>query len=708
MTTRKPIRTALAGLVACLVTGATGAVGAAEEAAEPAAARPVITLQETVITASRTDHTLETVAGHVSVVSASELRHAPAQTLDDVLRQTPAFSLFRRSSSQVAHPTTQGVSLRGIGASGASRTLVLLDGMPLNDPFGGWVQWGKVSRHQLERVEILRGGGAHMWGNQALGGVIYLVSKPPTDRPLSVQVSSGNRTTGELAVSSARKVGGWGIGIDGQLATTAGYPVVRKDQRGTIDQEADSANRGLRISLRRELSPAAVFTAQAGVFSESRGNGTPLTENGTEAGYVAGRGVWTRSGGGRLTISGFAQKQQFESLFSAQAQDRSSERPALDQFDVPSTALGASVEWLAPAGKRHGLGAGSDVRWSRGETNEDYRNLTGQFSRRRRAGGDQLVLGTYLQDAVVIDERWRLTVGSRLDLWRSMSAQRRELDLEGGGVLRDDDFAARSEWVFSPRAGVRFAPTSRLFLRASVHRNFRAPTLNELYRPFRVRNDITEANERLDLERLFGIDLGVDCYGARWRGQLSGFWNRVDDAVVNMTLAPGLGAVVEPCGFVPEGGSCRQRRNVDRVRARGIEADVTGSKGFWTASARYALTDSEITRSNARPALRGRRVPQVPRHRLALHLAFERPRLARLALHFRHTGAQFENDANTIELEGFRTVDLSVERPVGADRSVFATVENIFATAYAVGESSSGLVTEGAPRLVRAGLRSRF
>ena len=701
---RKSTQRVLEGLLLlCLTTGA----GADEEetAIDPEPGLP--TLPETVVTASRADQTLETVAGHVSIVSRRQLRQVPAQTLDDVLRQTPAFSLFRRSSSQVAHPTTQGVSLRGIGASGASRTLVLLDGMPLNDPFGGWVQWGRVNRHQLERVEMLRGGGAHLWGNQALGGVIYLVTTPLSEPHLSFQTASGNRTTGELALSSARGLRDWDVGVDGHVATAAGYPILSEDQRGDIDEAADSENAALRLKLGRQLSANVEFMAQAGLFGERRGNGTPLTENSTETGYAAGRGVWTRPQGDRWTFSGFAQKQQFESVFSSQAADRDSERPALDQFDVPSTALGASVEWLGDVSSHHALAAGTDWRWSSGKTNEDYRNLTGAFSRRRRAGGDQLVVGTYLQDAVALNPRWRVAVGSRLDLWRSTAAGRRETDLESGETLQDEAFEDRSEWMIGPRAGLRFTAAERLFLRATVHRSFRAPTLNELYRPFRVRNDITEANEGLELEKLIGVELGLDWYGDLGRSQLSAFWNRIDDGVVNMTLAPGLGAVVEPCGFVPEGGSCRQRRNVDRIRAQGLEIDATASRGSWSIHAGYAFTDSEIRRSLAQPTLEGRRVPQVPRQRLTAQLAYDRRRL-RAAIYLRHTGAQFEDDANAIKLDAFTLVDLSLERPVGAERTLFATVENVFDAGYAVGETTSGLVSEGAPRLLRAGLRGRF
>ncbi|MGH7396256.1 MAG: TonB-dependent receptor plug domain-containing protein, partial [Candidatus Rokuibacteriota bacterium] len=130
----------------------------------PARAQEAERLEPVVVTATRTEQRLGEAPASVSVLTREDLRQTAAQSLDDVLRQVPGFSLFRRSSSLVSHPTTQGVSLRGIGPSGASRALVLLDGIPINDPFGGWVYWNRVPLQSVEQVEVVRGGGASVWG----------------------------------------------------------------------------------------------------------------------------------------------------------------------------------------------------------------------------------------------------------------------------------------------------------------------------------------------------------------------------------------------------------------------------------------------------------------------------------------------------------------------------------------------------------------
>ncbi|HEV7843458.1 MAG TPA: TonB-dependent receptor plug domain-containing protein, partial [Pyrinomonadaceae bacterium] len=116
------------------------------------------------VTATRTETRLNDVAGSMVLLSSQDIAITAAATIDDALRQVPGFTLFRRTGSRAANPTTQGVSLRGIGASGASRALVLADGIPLNDPFGGWVYWGRVPREAIERVEVLRGGASSLYG----------------------------------------------------------------------------------------------------------------------------------------------------------------------------------------------------------------------------------------------------------------------------------------------------------------------------------------------------------------------------------------------------------------------------------------------------------------------------------------------------------------------------------------------------------------
>src|SRR5262245_6860787 len=150
-------------------------------------------VQETItVTAARTEQRMSDAPASISVLDRDQIRQSPAVVADDVLRQLPTFSLFRRTSSLSSHPTTQGVSLRGIGPSGVSRTLVLLDGVPFNDPFGGWVYWSRVPLIETNRIEVVDGSSSSLYGNYAMGGVINIVSTPAAPRTLDLSTQYGN------------------------------------------------------------------------------------------------------------------------------------------------------------------------------------------------------------------------------------------------------------------------------------------------------------------------------------------------------------------------------------------------------------------------------------------------------------------------------------------------------------------------------------
>ena len=325
------------------------------------------------MTATRTRQPLKDVPAHVTVLTQEDIHQSAAQTIDDLLRQIPGFSLFRRSSSLVAHPTTQGVSLRGIGPSGASRTLVLLDGIPMNDPFGGWVYWSKVPVQSIERIEVVRGGGSSVWGNYALGGVIHIITQPPQKRMHTLVGAGGTRGTVNLGLFASDVLGPVGVAVEGKYFHTDGYQIIRGDQRGTIDiNNADSEQKIFNGKIEYALADDVMLLLHGGYFTEDRGNGTPLTHNATDAGYIRGGTRLTTPDGSEWTLDVFSHLQTFESTFSSPAPDRNSETPALDQFDVPSTAVGTSLQWSKQTHPNHLMTAGTDLRWIDGETNEDF------------------------------------------------------------------------------------------------------------------------------------------------------------------------------------------------------------------------------------------------------------------------------------------------------------------------------------------------
>ena len=674
----------------------------AAESNQPARLEPVV------VTATRIDRPLEDVTADVTVLTTADIQQSAAQTVDDFLRQIPGFNLFRRSSSLVAHPTAQGVSLRGIGTSGASRTLVLLDGVPLNDPFGGWVYWSRVPLESVQRIEVVRGGAASVWGNYAMGGVINIITARPAGEALSAVAEGGNHGTANMVLSGSERWGPLGLTLEGNYFRTDGYQIVRADQRGPIDIDADSEHGTFNGRLEYTLSPDATLSLNGSFFNETRGNGTPLSNNSTDAGHVGSAAAFSLADGSQCKLAVFSDLQTFTSTFSSQASNRQSEQPASNQFDVPATAVGATAEWSKQVHAAHILAGGADFRWIDGEDNEDFRFVNNQFTMRRRAGATQQFIGGYLEDFFTPSTRWLVSVAGRVDLWRSLDGSRIERSLEDGSKTLDQSFPDRNQVLFSPTLSVRYDVTDRLAARAVFYQGFRAPTINELFRPFRVRNDVTEANGSLDPERLLGGETGLAYRGETWLAGLTGYWNDIRDPIANVTIGSGPGSV-PPCGTLPQGGVCRQRQNLVRARVQGIEVDAEYAPvEFWSLAAGYLFSHTEILSAPNAPDLEGKRIPQVPEHEVTVKLGYTNAALLSAAVQVRYVGDQFEDDLNSLRLGDFAVVDLSLARRITNWSEVFFQIENLFDRTYEVGKTTDGLITTGAPLLAHGGVRLRF
>ena len=670
----------------------------------------IIELPELVTVGRRYPQYLGNSPNQVTVLNRENIEHASQRRLDGVLKQVPGFSLFRRNSSRVAHPTAQGVSLRNLGPTASSRTLVLLDGIPLNDPFGGWVYWNRLPLALIDRVEIQSAGGAGQWGNSALGGVIHVFSRLSREDYGIAEVSGGNRGTGELLFSGKKHIGDFAFSINANRFSTEGYPVLRADQRGAVDIKAYSKSDLLDLGFEYKLPQGKTLAARASRYYEKRGNGTVLTGNDTEA-YDANLAL---SGGDlddnlHWRAQFYYQKRTFRNLFSSVAQDRASELPALEQFDVPAEAWGGSLVISFTADKGHHILAGIDARAVEGKTRERFRFVDGSFLKEREAGGRQSFFGVFLEDILQVTTGLRLHMSGRVDYYHNKNGLRLENDTLTGATLRDERFMDRQDWIGNFKVGLNaeFSEDKRAYF--SVYSGFRVPTLNELYRPFRIKNDITEANPALSPERLLGVELGFEwapADAARFRINI--FANDIDNAVANVQLATGPG-IIEPCGFVPTGGSCRQRRNLDNIRVAGIELEsefIINDK--WRISAVYLYSNAKINESLERPILEGNRLAQTPEHTARVSLDWLPSSRWRSSLQIQINGNQFEDDGNRRRLGAFTTMDFSTSYLFGKNTRFFATVENLLDTEFEIGKASNGIVSIGAPFLASVGMRHQF
>ena len=655
--------------------------------------------EEITVTATRSEQRLADVPNQVSLLTHEDIKRAAALTVDDLLKRVSSFSLFRRSSSLVAHPTSQGVSLRGIGASGVSRSLVMLDGMPHNDHFGNWVYWSKIPQSQIETIEVAEGGLSNLYGSSAMAGVINVATKKPTPRTISVSAQGGMRETANLDFFGSHQLEKFGFSAGGSLFNTGGYKMVRKEERGPVDTNFSSQHQTGNWRLEYSPSPNMTWFHNGRFFNEDRDNGTPLRENSTLETHLGGGLRAYTSDGSDWQINLFSHLQTFKSSFSSVAADRTSEALVLLQ-EVPSKDFGVNAQWQRHFSGRHLISIGGDTRWITAD-NEEEVFITGGprkgFNiRDRLIQSTQTYAAAFFQDLITLHPRLTLLLGARLDYWRNHNASRIETLNITDPVTTTTLFPDTSETTVTPRAGLSFRASDKVTLRGSFHQGFRAPTLNELYRPFRVGNVQTNANENLRPERLTGAEVGFSYSITKnflWRA--AGFWNRLKDPISNVTLS------------VTEDLITRQRQNLGRSRARGIDTgfDYQASPR-WTIRAHYLFGNSTIEEFPANPGIEGNRIPQVPKHRASLGIDYFNPALVNVSLMGRYESHRFDDDLNQLKLGSFFVADLTAYRPVGNSTELFLSVENLFNRRYAV--QATPVELQGTPTIVTGGVRFRM
>ncbi len=663
-----------------------------------------VAMDSVVVTADRTLEPAAAVAWSVTTLDSDALASAPALTIDDALRAVPSFSLFRRDGSLTANPTTQGVSLRGLGPSGASRSLVLLDGLPLNDPFGGWITWSQIPKTALARAEIVAGGGATAWGNSALGGVVQLLTDPLAGRRERLDASSGAFATRSAEFEVTEAAGGGTVQLLGAAFATDGYRIVTPMDAGPIDVPAASEHSWLTARWREPLTAGLEAMLTVHTFEEARNNGTPYEVNRTRENQASLALNGTATPSFSWAGTAYVQNGDFASTYSSVNAARTSETPAEDQFAVPDTAVGGA--WT---GTWRGQGAittvGLDARDLRGETREDYSFVDGDYADRRFAGGGQSFFGIFALREQPVAAGLSISLGARLDRWEQFGGHLRQWVRTTGAGLGDSEYPEREGVEFSPSVGATWQLARGWKLHADGQRGFRVPTLNELYRPFRQGNNVTGANPALQAEHATSGELGVDWSGGGWQVGLAGFASELRNAVDAVTIATGP-ANVPGIGAIPAGGTGLERLNLDLVRVDGAQAYVEWHAGAsWRIRADYLFDDTDIVRASVAPVLVGNQLVEVPRQSATLEVSWSGPGGWVIAPRIRWTGVQFSDDQNLLPLSAVGVADLTVSRGLGPHLRIFLTAENLGNATVETARSPTGVINTGTPRLIFGGIR---
>jgi outer membrane receptor protein involved in Fe transport len=636
----------------------------------------------------------------VARIDRRAIEQSPSHELDQLLKEVPGLQLFRRSDARSGHPTSQGVTLRALGGNASSRALLFLDGVPQSDPFGGWVNWPAYDPSDLRDIRVVRGGGSVANGPGALAGTIEMTSR--SDIGVSGEADYGSRQSLETRGRAGIGVGGGVLSISGRGERSDGFVPVTGVTRGPADRKAPYRQWSGRGRWVAPLGSTVELQANLDAFHDWRTRGTDFTQNRTNGAdaslRLVSRGRWQWS-----ALTYWQWRNLFSSFANASRGRVTASRVSL-QDNVPSHGLGGSVELRPPLPKGFELRFGADTRRTTGESRELSNYVSGEPTRRRRAGGETWTAGGFAEAAADVGSL-TLTGGARIDHWQVSGGHLLERTIATGLVTRDDRFAKRDGWLPTARGGAVLSLGQGFSLRTAAYLGWRMPTLNELFRPFRAGLDATAANPNLNPEKLRGVEAGADLRRGEIHFALTAFVNRLSGAIANVTLGQGPGAF-DGVGFVGAGGTYRQRRNVDAVKVRGIEGSAEWNRGPWSVRAGASLTHARMEAHGASAFLDGLRPAQTPNFSATLGGGWtDGAKSAQLVI--RRIGSQFEDDLNTRTLHAATTFDAFASWPLTKRLQLVARGENITNKLVEAGINGDGSIERATPRTLWVGLRLR-
>lgn len=656
---------------------------------------PASLSERVIVTANRTETRIGETAASVVSLSNQEIQTSGAPAIDDVLRQVPGFSLFRRTGSRTANPTTQGVSLRGVGASGAGRSLVLFGEVPLNDPFGGWTQWNRIPPIAVERIEVLRGGASGLYGNNSLSGTVNIIPREVNENYVfSAEIFGGSQKTFSASTFFGFKKGGWSADFVAANFQTRGYIPIEKMERGAADNFAGSRNSNFSARVGKYFGETADIFFKTTYFGEARENGTNLQNNRTHIRqFILGGNAEVQSS--KFKVQGlninwriYGGTQVFDQTFSAVSADRNSEN--LIRFQrVPAQTFGFSTQFSTVFKENQTFVFGFEAKEVRGASNETG-FFNGRATSKSGAGGRERTFSFFAQDFARINSKLILAGSLRYDFWRNFAALSSVRTLSTN-VVNTTIFPDRSASAFSPQGSILFQATEKLSFHALASKSFRAPTLNELYRGFRVGNVVTNPNENLEAEKALNFETGAafNYKTIYLRGNF--FFTEINDPIANVTLSVAPNLIT------------RQRQNIGKTRTKGVEIEADQRFRNFNVSVGYLLSDSRITEFPANTQLEGLHVPLVSRHQFTFQTRYADRKGWSFALQGRASSAQFDDDLNQFRLEPFFQLDAFGAKRFSGNLQIFAAIENVFNSRYSVGRTP--IRTVSSPISGRVGFR---
>src|SRR5262245_45343468 len=501
--------------------------------APPSTPAAPVSLPPATVTAGRGSD-LEKLDVSTTVMTRQEIEARPETGVDQLINRIPGVWTFTVPTGQL-HPTGQPVSIRGFGTSTTINTLVMVDGVPINDPYFQTVDWSRIAKTSVERIEVIRGGGAtSLWGNMAMGGVINIVTRQPTTTGVGADVSYGSYNTTNVGTGGTLRVNDkLRVGLNYNHAQSSGYnltpaqyqnanTVPTASKADNVDFSAyfnpsDNLRLFGKAYFHQAYEDGLVFNIAHNNWSAYRfllGGSYQLNEKSAiNASLWAGGGVFgtINAANGGYTLNNVSATNQFVSQIES--------APNIDQ--------GGSVFYATEIGPVKDIKIGVDARRvAIYDTNNLFSSVSSPATTFITNGEHRLegvfAQGTWRMSPIPVD----ITIGVRQDFYQALNAN--VLTVNSSTNLNVPNSSATS---FDPRVGLKFYMTDELTLRGAIYRNFSAPGMNQMYRSFASGTSFTGTNPNLQPMFNFGQEVGFDFNWKQVNLSFTWFNNNLDNFI---------------------------------------------------------------------------------------------------------------------------------------------------------------------------------
>lgn len=613
--------------------------------------KQVYKLGQVVVTATRTERRIGDVPATVTVIDKEAIEGSSVERLEDILAGSCGVD------QQGNHTYGRGrsnVYMRGINDVG--KMLMLVDGIPVNNSWHGSVEWNQIPLENIERIEIVRGPASSLYGSQAMGGVVNIITKVPQEaHKITFRQEYGSLDTWMSLLSMEGRAERFGYYLSGKYKASDGYISHVPQQSYDIksDYSLDNIVGKLFWFMDEESSLKIGFSHHDRKFGRGREYSNidrTIDKGDFTYRHSSARFDWLVS----FYLHNETQQVEFD------APPAYNYLNLVEKFDLPF--YGGIIQSAISLSDWNTLTLGFEYKGSKIDKEDEYQ----RSSRRGETKGKQRYLSLYLQDEMsFLEEHLKLTAGARQDWWKSYDGSCYDT---GATPAIDTEYDDKDWNSFNPKLGLLYRLTERTTLRSSVSKGFRAPALPRLYTIMTRGLRTIYGNPNLASETLIGYEVGLNhTFMEALYGGLTFYYSDGDDFIGTRTIT----------------ATKLEFDNISEVRMRGIEAELKYKiNEEWFSSFNYTYNQSTVEKDVTDPNIEGNYLSYVPRHKLNLGISYDNPGLFTLNSLLKYVGEKYTDLENTARLGDYWTFDIKISRDVGKNAKLSLGCQNLFDVNY--------------------------